>query len=837
MADKEVGGLTAATTLDGSELLHVVQGSNSRKTTVSAILGTAHSQAWSGVTGTPSTVSGYGITDAQAKNANLTAIAALSPTSKSVIIGNGSAWTAESGATFRSSVGLAIGSDVQAYDADLTALGGLAKADGNVIIGDGTTWTVESGATLRTSFGLSIGTDVQAYNATLASLAGLTLTDGDLLYSTGASALANLARGSDGQVLRLSGGMPSWASVTGTGDMAAAIYDPNAVGGDAFSQDNMVDGTTNKNFTAAEKTKLAGAGDMLAANNGSDFASIPTAFNNIVADASVSTAKLADGGVTPSKLNSNVRTSMLVNSMRAAENFGSGPSADGKTFVDLLNSTDTLDIAASSNVQFRQGGIEPASGPGTATDAAYALTSGSNPGWTDATIAIQLTAEAIADAAENCKYVRATWRAGTDGGLTVNGAFIGVHLASSAGEFDPAYPVVPLMFAAAASGAATAGNTLVSDWAEYSIPVGKALYVAYYVSAGGYVATKTQTGWQSFYKTTTNEPAKYKKSGYSNTATVLGLERLEYANSVNSGLTVVSKQLPLSAAPTKVDVALFLDCDSGDVGDFSLSLSRDGATWKAVTLGDLYTVNEKIGRAAYGVDLSIGAGTGSALYWKAATANGKAIKVTAIAVRQEDGIFTDVPSINMRPSAPVVTHHKEMTGLGYGDPVLKYGRLWGFTQDFEAKGPTRFHIKFRAQVVMTSTPMANPTSNPLQTTPVMFTVPMTVTTAATLAALGAKNFTETDTTPATGNNDLKWLSYSSGNIYGTNEHYKEALIDLTFDAVDPGGYRFEVWGISQTDADPNVSGHIATNWGEAYGVSAGGGFKYNRLEIVAEPLR
>lgn len=265
MADKEVGGLTAATTLDGSELLHVVQGSNSRKTTVSAIVGTAHSQAWSGVTGTPTTVSGYGITDAQAKNVNLTAIAALSPTSKSVIIGNDSAWTAESGSTFRASVGLAIGSDVQAYDADLTALGGLAKADGNVIIGDGTTWTVESGATLRTSFGLSIGSDVQAYNATLASLSGLTLTDGDLLYSTGASALANLAKGADGQVLRLSGGVPSWANVTGTGDMAAAIYDPNSVGGDAFSQDNMVDGTTNKNFTAAEKTKLAGAGDMQSA--------------------------------------------------------------------------------------------------------------------------------------------------------------------------------------------------------------------------------------------------------------------------------------------------------------------------------------------------------------------------------------------------------------------------------------------------------------------------------------------------------------------------------------------------------------------------------------------
>lgn len=43
-----------------------------------------------------------------------------------------------------------------------------------------------------------------------------------------------------------------------TGDMTKAVYDPNSVEDDAFDQDNMADGTTNKNFTATEKTKLAG---------------------------------------------------------------------------------------------------------------------------------------------------------------------------------------------------------------------------------------------------------------------------------------------------------------------------------------------------------------------------------------------------------------------------------------------------------------------------------------------------------------------------------------------------------------------------------------------------
>lgn len=48
-----------------------------------------------------------------------------------------------------------------------------------------------------------------------------------------------------------------WSSA-GAGDMTAAVYDPQAIAGDVFDQDNMTDGTTNKNYTATEETKLAG---------------------------------------------------------------------------------------------------------------------------------------------------------------------------------------------------------------------------------------------------------------------------------------------------------------------------------------------------------------------------------------------------------------------------------------------------------------------------------------------------------------------------------------------------------------------------------------------------
>ncbi len=56
----------------------------------------------------------------------------------------------------------------------------------------------------------------------------------------------------------------------GTGDMSKATYDPTNIAASAFSQDNMLDGTTNKNYSATEKTKLAGiasSADVTSATN------------------------------------------------------------------------------------------------------------------------------------------------------------------------------------------------------------------------------------------------------------------------------------------------------------------------------------------------------------------------------------------------------------------------------------------------------------------------------------------------------------------------------------------------------------------------------------------
>ena len=126
----------------------------------------------------------------------------------------------QSASTARTNLGLAIGSDVQAYSARLTDIAAITATDSNIIVGNGSTWVAESGATARTSIGLGTTDSVQFSRF---AVGGATLTHRGINLVTALS-------GATGQIGFA--GLPIFGSdATATGDVffsfpftAAASY-------------------------------------------------------------------------------------------------------------------------------------------------------------------------------------------------------------------------------------------------------------------------------------------------------------------------------------------------------------------------------------------------------------------------------------------------------------------------------------------------------------------------------------------------------------------------------------------------------------------------------------
>jgi len=181
--------------------------------------------AFSSVTGKPTTLAGYGITDAQPLDSDLTAIAALTPTLDNFIVGNGTSWVLETPAQTRTSLGLGTIATQNANSVAIT--GGSIAGITDLAIADG-------------------GTGASTQQAAINALAGAT-TSGQYLRGNGTNVTMSAIQVADVPTLN--------QSTTGNAATATALQTARTINGVAF------DGTAN--ITIADGTKLPLAGGTL----------------------------------------------------------------------------------------------------------------------------------------------------------------------------------------------------------------------------------------------------------------------------------------------------------------------------------------------------------------------------------------------------------------------------------------------------------------------------------------------------------------------------------------------------------------------------------------------
>jgi hypothetical protein len=190
----------------------------------------------------------------------------------------------------RTALGLAIGINVQAYAMKLTDIAALAATDSNVIVGNGTTWVAESGATARTSLGLGTiatqaSSSVSITGGSITGITDLTVADGGTGSSTAAAAIIALGAMSNVnvQTFTASGTYTPTAqmksclvfSTGGGGGSGGAdcpdawVHQSVAIGGDGGGAATCIE-----YFTAAQigasQTVTIGAGGTAGANTGTD---------------------------------------------------------------------------------------------------------------------------------------------------------------------------------------------------------------------------------------------------------------------------------------------------------------------------------------------------------------------------------------------------------------------------------------------------------------------------------------------------------------------------------------------------------------------------------------
>lgn len=216
-ADLPDSGVVAATYGSATQVAQVAVDA---KGVVTSATNVTVTPAFADITATPTTLTGYGITDSQPLDADLSAIAALAGTSGLLKKTAADTWTLD---TTAYGLGDVVG-PASAVDSNVALFDGIT---GNLIKDGGTLGSAAFAATTAfdpagaaaavtpTSLGLVIGTNVQAYDADLTTWAGITPGTGV------ATALGNTAGAANGVATYNQLGT---AAFTASTDYAAAVH-------------------------------------------------------------------------------------------------------------------------------------------------------------------------------------------------------------------------------------------------------------------------------------------------------------------------------------------------------------------------------------------------------------------------------------------------------------------------------------------------------------------------------------------------------------------------------------------------------------------------------------
>lgn len=243
----------------------------------------------------------------------------------------------------------------QPLDDDLTAIAGLSSADGNIIVGSATGWVAESGATARTSLGLAIGTDVLAYrtfgsaanndtgdflayNGTAVAVSGLTITAGASISNanTGDQDLSGYAL--IGQTMYI--GTTGVAINRGTGALALAGVSIDGASGSCSGNAATASAVTGLSVVAGQTLTVTTGGTLVLAGYSLTLAQSGT----------LGTAAYAATGDFLAVAGTAAKATILATARTIA-----GTSFDGSANIDIsyanLTNKPTLGTASAQNVE------------------------------------------------------------------------------------------------------------------------------------------------------------------------------------------------------------------------------------------------------------------------------------------------------------------------------------------------------------------------------------------------------------------------------------------------------------------------------------------------------